>query len=71
MTVDLHGLRLEELAKELDQHMHRAMTTGEEMIEFITGTGVLQDTLISRCREIYNCEVRIKLGNTGALIVTL
>lgn len=69
--IDLHGVRMEMLDKVLDTLILDALTMDNKEIELITGTGILQKSIIDKCKILYGYEAHISLNNKGVVIISL
>ena len=69
--IDLHGIRLSDVDKILDSLIIDALANGGGQIEVITGRGILQDTIIDKCKKLYNYNARTSINNSGVIVIDL
>jgi len=70
-TIDLHGVRLEELENILDNEIYNARINNISDIKFITGFGIIRKELVNLCTNIYKLDYYIPMSNPGEIIIRI
>ena len=71
MTLDLHGLKHENVSAEVDRFIWEAMQKSLPQIEIVTGNSEQMKNIVRECVSDYGFVCSEGFMNWGALIVTL
>jgi DNA-nicking Smr family endonuclease len=69
--IDLHGIKHENVQKELDQFYWEMMQRGHSEVEVVTGISHIMKDIVKRVSDDYNFTVQDIPLNPGALIVRI
>ena len=69
--IDLHGLKHENVQRELDQFYWQMMQKGHSEVEVVTGISNRMKEIVKQVSEDYNFTVLETTINPGALIVRI
>jgi DNA-nicking Smr family endonuclease len=69
--IDLHGIKHENVQKELDQFYWKMMQRGHSEVEVVTGISHIMKDIVKKVSEDYNFTVQDIPLNPGALIVRI
>lgn len=69
--IDLHGIKHENVQRELDQFYWQMMQRGHTEVEVITGISYKMKEIVSKVSNDYNFKVEEIPLNPGALIVKI
>ena len=69
--IELHGIKHENVQKELDQFYWEMMQRGHSEVEVVTGISHIMKDIVKRVSDDYNFTVQDIPLNPGALIVRI
>ena len=69
--IDLHGIKHENVQKELDQFYWEMMQRGHSEVEVVTGISHIMKDIVKKVSEDYNFTVQEIPLNPGSLIVRI
>lgn len=69
--IDLHGIKHENVQKELDQFYWEMMQRGHSEVEVVTGISHIMKDIVKKVSDDYNFTVQDIPLNPGALIVRI
>ena len=69
--IDLHGIKHENVQRELDQFFWQMMQRGHSEVEVITGISHRMKEIVNKVSQDYNFKVQEIPINPGALIVKI
>lgn len=69
--IDIHGVTLDRLPKILDTIIIDALIKEAKQVKVITGTGILQKTLIDKCKILYGYTAEVSFSNPGEVVISL
>ena len=70
-TIDLHGVKHEEVKRKLDLFFWNAIQRKNNTVEIITGFSDKMKEIVFETSKEYGFKVEESLGNGGCLIITL
>ena len=70
-VIDWHGLKTEEIAKNLDRVILEALIHQWNTVEIIAGKGKNRKEIIKLCKEQYDYDAHIKYGNDGVVVIEI
>lgn len=68
-TVDLHGIKISDLSKKLDQIVLDCIRQSINRVDLITGRGPLQEKVIELCDFLYGYTAKRYMHNEGVLYI--